>query len=188
MGVNIETIKAGDGATFPQKGQKVTKYNLYHLRSHKIWPRSPAIMSWLWREERRWIAPVTAAGHSSSPWVRDQAIFNFQTEEIFVVFFRQEGGYWGLGAGHRPDVIGSESQANYLQWPGLWPSWPGTHPRGRHPPLRCGADDDSVTRWIRHPGEFPYVILNFDELSRFMLNSSSFSTDKSFDSLRKKLF
>ena len=24
MGVQIETIKAGDGATFPQKGQKVT--------------------------------------------------------------------------------------------------------------------------------------------------------------------
>ena len=25
MGVQIETIKAGDGATFPQKGQKVSK-------------------------------------------------------------------------------------------------------------------------------------------------------------------
>ena len=32
MGVQIETIKAGDGATFPQKGQKVSKVHKVNKR------------------------------------------------------------------------------------------------------------------------------------------------------------
>merc|ERR1712179_892040 len=35
MGVQIETIKAGDGATFPQKGQKVSCHYVLTLESGK---------------------------------------------------------------------------------------------------------------------------------------------------------
>ena len=66
---------------------------------------------------------------------------------LCVFNFRQEGGYRGLGAGHCSDVSGSEGQADHLQWPGLRTQGPGPNPRRRHPHLRRGADDDSVTRW-----------------------------------------
>ena len=125
-------------------------------RHNQLWPRSPAIMSSLWREERRWTAPATAAGHSSSPWVSEHRQFSNRGNICCV--FREEGGYWGLGAGHRPDVSGSEGQADHLQWPGLWPPWTGPHPRRRHPHLRRGIDDASVTRWIQHLEE---LLFNF---------------------------
>ena len=35
MGVQIETLKAGDGATFPQKGQKVSCHYVLTLESGK---------------------------------------------------------------------------------------------------------------------------------------------------------
>ena len=35
MGVQIETLKAGDGATFPQKGQRVSCHYVLTLESGK---------------------------------------------------------------------------------------------------------------------------------------------------------
>ena len=70
MGVQIETMKEGDGVTFPQKGQKVS---FTHLSSQEhcsdAYSRFPATMCWPWRMARRLTAPGTVAGHSSSLWV-----------------------------------------------------------------------------------------------------------------------
>ena len=104
--------------------------------------RSPATMSWLWRAARRWTAPATGGGPSSSPWVG--FLGRTWTSLLYISVYRQEGGDRGLGAGHCSDVPRPESQAHYLQRPRIRRPGPGPHPRGSHPPLRRRADDDSV--------------------------------------------
>ena len=36
MGVQIETLKPGDGVTFPEKGQKVGRNEYYEVRSGQV--------------------------------------------------------------------------------------------------------------------------------------------------------
>ena len=72
MGVQIETLKDGDNATFPQKGQKVgrEKYSedsQVMVRSLiTVVLRSPVTMSSPWRAGRRLTAPETAGVPSCS--------------------------------------------------------------------------------------------------------------------------
>ena len=113
MGVETETLKPGDGATFPTPGARVTCHYVLTLTDGKKIDSS--------RDRGQPFQFNIGKGEVS----KYSFLFTFDCYFVTVCLFHWiiiSGDCW-LGRGCCQDVQGPESQADYLSWHGVWCWW-----------------------------------------------------------------